>query len=35
MKKSKQAYCEKYLKEIGIILRTRGKKLNPLFFKKL
>ena len=35
MKKSKQAYCEKYLKEIGIVLRTHGKELNPLFLKKL
>ena len=26
MKKSKQAYYDKYLKKIGIILRTHGKK---------
>ena len=34
MKKSKQAYYENSLKEIGIILRTHGKEPNPLYFPK-
>ena len=31
MKKSEHAYFDKYLKEIGIILRTHGKESNTLF----
>ena len=31
MKKSKQAYYDKYFEEIGIILRVHGKESNPLF----
>ena len=32
MKKSKRLVMTDILKEIGIILRTPGKELNPLFF---
>ena len=31
LKKSKHAYYDKFLKEVGIILRTHGKELNSLF----
>ena len=31
MKKSRQAYYDKYLKEIAITSRTHGKEPNPLF----
>ena len=35
MKKSKQAYYDRYLKKIAITLRTHGNELNPLFLLKL
>ena len=31
MKKSKQAYYTDIFEEIGVILRTHGKELDPLF----
>ena len=35
MKKSKQAYYDRYFEKIGKILRTHGKELNPSFLQKL
>ena len=35
MKKSKQAYYDRYFQKIGKILRTHGKELNPSFLQKL
>ena len=35
MKKSKQAYYDRYFEKIGKILRPRGKELNPSFLQKL
>ena len=35
MKKSKQAYYDRYFEKIGKILRKCGKELNPSFLQKL
>ena len=35
MKKSKQAYYDRYFEKIGKILRTCGNELNPSFLQKL